>query len=191
MAYYLAPPPCPPREGRSHVRTLAREWVNDPTTVLLDTETTSLNGWPIEVAVLDMDGRVLLDTLAAPPVPVEDAARAVHGITDDELRKAPTMRRVLDQLAAVLVGRRVLAYNARFDRDVLTRAYAAEVQALPLWREWGCVMELESWNVGTYADDGRVRAVPLEAVEHRALGDCRAALAVLHRLSEARGREHD
>lgn len=138
-----------------------------------------------------MGGRVLLDTLAKPPVPVEADARAVHGIADAELRGAPPMRRVLDQLAAVLVGRRVLAYNAVFDRAVLTRAYTAEVQALPLWGEWGCVMELESWSHGTCSEDGRVRAVPLEAVEHRAAGDCRAALAVLHRLSDQQGGTDD
>lgn len=184
MAYYIAPPPCPRHEAVAHSRALAREWLSDPTTVLLDTETTSINGWPIEVAVVSMTGHVLLDTLASPPVPVEDGARAVHGISDEELSGAPPMRRVLDDLAAVLVGRRVLAYNARYDQGVLTRAYTSTVRALPLWRTWGCVMELESWNRGIYADDGRVRAIALEAVEHRALGDCRAALAVLHRLSE-------
>lgn len=184
MAHYIAPPPCAPERTADYVRQRAAEWVSDPTTVLLDTETTSLDGWPVEVAVLDMSGRVLIDSLMRAPTPVEDSARAVHGITDEELRRAPAARRVLDQLAAVLVGKRVLAYNARFDRGVLTRAYAAEVQALPLWREWGCVMELESWHAGQRADGGRVRAVRLESAEHRALGDCRAALAVLHRLND-------
>lgn len=184
MAHYLAPPPCLPGERRAFVKSAAQAWVTDPAAVVLDTETTGLDGWPVEVAVLDMSGRVLLDTLAVPPVPVEAAARAVHGITDEELAGAPALRRVLDELAAVLLGRVVLAYNAPFDRGVLTRAYTDEVRALPLWQGWGCVMELESWNVGQCADDGRVRAVRLDSAEHRAVGDCRAALAVLHRLSE-------
>lgn len=184
MAHYIAPPPCAPEHAADYARQCAAEWVSDQETVLLDTETTSLDGWPVEVAVLDMSGRVLFDSLMRAPAPVEDSARAVHGITDEELRRAPRARRVLDQLAAVLVGKRVLAYNARFDRGVLSRAYTAEVQALPLWREWGCVMELASWRAGQWADDGRAKAVRLESAEHRALGDCRAALAVLHRLND-------
>lgn len=183
MAHYIAPPPCAPERTGSYVRERAAEWVSDPATVLLDTETTSLDGWPVEVAVLDMQGRVLLDSLMKAPVPVESSARAVHGISDRELRTAPPARKVLDELAAVLVGRRVLAYNAPFDRGVLTRAYTSEVQALPLWREWGCVMELQSWRMGERAADGRVKALRLESAEHRALGDCRAALDVLHRIN--------
>lgn len=184
MAHLIAPAPCALDRVAEHVRRTARAWIEDPTTVVLDTETTDLDGWPIEVSVIDTSGAVLLDTLAAPPVAVSQEARAVHGITDDELAGAPGMDRMLADLAGVLVGRRVLAYNASFDLGVLSRAYSETVRALPLWGEWGCVMELESWARGDYAPDGRVKAKALDAVEHRALGDCRAALAVLARLSE-------
>lgn len=184
MTHLIAPPPCAADRAAAHVHETARAWIEDPTTVLLDTETTSLDGWPIEVAVIDTSGAVLLDTLASGPVPVTDDARAVHGISDEELADAPSIDRVLADLAGVLLGRRVLAYNARFDYEVLCRAYATTVHALPLWGDWGCVMHLESWACGEYATDGRVKAKALDAVEHRALGDCRAALAVLARLSE-------
>lgn len=189
MPHYIAPPPCAPDERRAYVCARAREWMSDPTSVLLDTETTDLDGWPVEVSVIDMRGRVLLDTLAAAPAPVAPGARAVHGITDAELATAPSMRSALDGLAAVLVGRRVLAYNAAYDEGVLRRAYTATVQALPLWREWGCVMELASWATGAHNEDGRVRAVALPAGTHRALGDCHAALAVLEHLTQ--GDDHD
>lgn len=186
MAYYIAPPPCARDQRTEYVRARARTWMSDPTTVLLDTETTDLHGWPVQVSVIDATGRVLLDTLAHAPEPISPSAQAVHGISDDDLADAPDMRRVLDDLAAVLAGRRVLAYNARYDEEVLRRAYQETVCALPLWSGWGCVMELESWHVGTEADDGRIRAVPLPAGDHSALGDCRATLAVLRRLSNAR-----
>jgi len=82
MAHYIAPPPCAPEYAADYVRQCAAEWVSDPETVLLDTETTSLDGWPVEVAVLDMSGRILFDSLMRAPAPVEDSARAVHGNTD-------------------------------------------------------------------------------------------------------------
>ncbi len=42
-----------------------------------------------EVAVIDTDGTLLLNTLVDPGVPITVTAGAVHGITDQDLVGAP------------------------------------------------------------------------------------------------------
>jgi len=83
------------------------------TAVLLDTETTDLDGVMCEVAVIDTDGTVLLNTLVDPGVPITAAAAAVHGITDQDLLGAPTTAAVLAELVQVIGDRKVLALPAR------------------------------------------------------------------------------
>jgi hypothetical protein len=82
--------------------------------VVLDTETTDLDGVVIEIAVVDAcTGETLLDTLVNPGgVPVSAGARAVHGITDDELAAAPCWADVVPRFLAAAGARRNLAYNA-------------------------------------------------------------------------------
>ena len=84
--------------------------------VILDTETTDLDGYVVEVAVLDAaTGDVLLDTLVNPGCPVQPAARWVHGINDGQLAESPPLAEVWPRLLAATAGRTVLAYNAEFD----------------------------------------------------------------------------
>ena len=81
--------------------------------VILDTETTDLDGYVVEVAVLDAaTGDVLLDTLVNPGCPVQPAARWVHGIGDDQLASSPPLAEVWPRLLEATAGRTVLAYNA-------------------------------------------------------------------------------
>jgi hypothetical protein len=90
--------------------------------VILDTETTDLDGYAVEIAVVDAaTGDTLLDTLVNPGCPIQPGARAVHGISDADVAAAPLLADVLPRLLAVTRGRTVLAYNAAFDNDVIAR----------------------------------------------------------------------
>jgi hypothetical protein len=149
--------------------------------VVLDTETTDLDGVVIELAVIDAaTGQVLLDTLVDPGgVPVEDDARAVHGISDDQLAGAPCWADVAPDFLAAVDGRRILAYNASFDhgRISATHAHAGlNTAQLPRFSQWDCLMEAQSvWlRIGRWLRLGG---------GHRALGDAEAARQVLLRLA--------
>ncbi|MER5649675.1 3'-5' exonuclease [Streptosporangium sp. NPDC002524] len=145
--------------------------------VILDTETTSLDGVIVEIAIVDaFDGRVLVNALVNPGgVPVEAGARAVHGITDAALAGAPSWEQVLPDVLAAVGTRRILAYNASFDEKAVraTHAHAGlDPAVLPAAGRWECLMEARS----TWA---RVsRWFPLNG-GHRALGDAQAAHKVL------------
>ncbi len=144
--------------------------------VILDTETTDLVGYVVEVAVLDAaTGEVLLDTLVNPGCPVQAGARWVHGISDEELAGAPPLAEVWPQLLEVTAGRTVLAYNADFDfstvvrhahRDNLDPSHLAEPD------RWSCLMGRRSdWLM-------RRRWLPLGG-GHRARSDCEVAFELL------------
>ncbi|NUT51057.1 MAG: 3'-5' exonuclease [Saccharothrix sp.] len=145
--------------------------------VILDTETTDLWGSVIEIAVVDAcTGKVLLNTLVHPgDVPISPGAHAVHGLTLDALAGAPDWRKVMPKLRKVTRGRTILAYNAEFDRGVITgdcTRHGLKPMHLADAANWGCVMNRRSDFVGTN------RWLRLGG-GHRALGDCQSARDVL------------
>jgi DNA polymerase III epsilon subunit-like protein len=144
--------------------------------IILDTETTGLAGYAVEVAVVDAcTGETLLDTLVAPGCEVEPEARWVHGISDAELVDAPSLAEVLPRLLEVTAGRTVLAYNAEFDHAVIHRHTARDsLDAAHLGdiSRWACLMNRRSdWQM-------RRRWLPLGG-GHRALGDTQTAYELL------------
>jgi len=96
----------------------ARKVLDDPACVILDTETTGLHDSAriVEIAVLSVDGSVLLDSLVNPQVPIPAEATRVHGITDDMVKDAPTFSDLLVQLTGALINRKVVVYNRDFDK---------------------------------------------------------------------------
>lgn len=143
--------------------------------VIVDVETTDLDGRICEIAIIDTTGRVLLDTLVNPECPITPAAEAVHGITDAEVATAPTWDQIAGCAQWLLSGRRVTAYNAPFDQGIIHRELERVGRKQTSTPKWACLMRARS------AVEGR----PWEALEggHRALGDCLATLAVLEELA--------
>lgn len=173
----------------------AADALADPDVVVLDSETTGLHSTAcvVDLAVMTAAGEVLLDTLVNPGVPIPPAATDVHGITDAMVESAPQFAEILPALTAALAGRRVLIYNAPYDKGVLRWELTRHHEAL------GDPAPAESaaaWLAGLDVDDVMVRYSdwvgewddyhqdnrwqPLGG-DHRALGDCRA---VLQRLAE-------
>src|SRR5215471_2455226 len=89
--------------------------------IVLDTETTGLGIWSevIQIAVIDPTGAALLDTLVKPTREIEAGATAIHGITAEVVAAAPTFAEVYPLLCKAIAGRRVVIYNADFDRSML------------------------------------------------------------------------
>ena len=74
LGYHFDCPVCFERmlaRDRAGAARLARIWVQSPRTVILDTETTDLDGYLVQLAVIRAwDGAVLLDTLINPEAPI-------------------------------------------------------------------------------------------------------------------------
>lgn len=144
--------------------------------VIVDVETTDLNGRICEIAILDTAGRTLVDTLVNPEAPITPAAAAVHGITDADVADAPTWGQVAPAVLRAITGRAVIAYNAPFDQGII-RSELRRAGHDPRAAEgsWWCLMRARA----------TVENRPWQALQggHRAAGDCRAALAVLKSVS--------
>ena len=92
--------------------------------VFLDTETTGigLSDVVIEVAVVDSNGEMLFNGLINPERPIPDESSKVHGITDEMVKDAPTMRQIWPEIEAVLKNRAIGIYNAEFDMRLLKQS---------------------------------------------------------------------
>jgi DNA polymerase III subunit epsilon len=86
-------------------------------TLFLDTETTGLNPPKdkiVEVAIADIDGNILLNTLVNPEREI-GFATTIHHITDDMVCEAPTLRQLWPQIQEIVSDNKIVIYNAQFD----------------------------------------------------------------------------
>lgn len=146
--------------------------------LIIDTETTDLNGEIIQIAMINTQGQVVLDTLVHPQTPVTPGAYAVHHIGNSRLRTAPDWSRIAPQFASLAVNRLLVSYNAPFDETMVHNSYSA-VLLVPIPLRWECAMRLYSRYVHEPSPYGGCRWVPLPGGDHSALGDTRATLEVL------------
>ena len=145
--------------------------------VILDTETTDLDGRIIEISIIDAaTGAVLMDQLVDPQgVPICAQAQTVHHINVADLVGAPTFAQVRPHLEQVLATRVIMAWNAPFDRERVEAEYALLGMGMPVW-DWCCLMRLEASLLGC-----RWRKL---GGPHRCLGDVLAARERLEALQE-------
>lgn len=113
--------------------------------VILDTETTGRfkGARVVEVATLKVRRWTVVEEfvrLVNPDCAIPADATAVHGITNDMVRRAPRAVVVLPELARFLDGARVLAHNERFDRTVLQGEYQRISEDPPRTR-WYCTVK--------------------------------------------------
>lgn len=160
--------------------------------VLLDTETTGLyEAEIVDIAIIDVHGQPLVDTLIKPKKSIPNSASRIHGIIDEMVECAPTFPEVYESIRQAIEGQHVLIYNQNFDRPTLD--YNCELHGLPRFEyQSECLMLAYAEYVGEWSDYwGGYRWQKLPFGNHRALGDCQAALNVLRKmglpLKEAQG----
>nr|DAO70355.1 MAG TPA: DNA polymerase III subunit alpha [Caudoviricetes sp.] len=157
--------------------------------VILDIETTGLLNDPyaeiVEIAVIDMQGNVLLDTLVKPRHAIDENGKAfqVNGITNEMVKNARHWEAVCGDLMEILWGQEkiALAYNAKFDITMIERQSAAKL-------ENECLMQLYSQWYGTSKRhklcDAAAHFGITTTQTHRAVDDCQMALAVFNKMRQ-------
>ncbi|MFC3833473.1 exonuclease domain-containing protein [Deinococcus rufus] len=176
-----------------------RTWATSPDRVIIDTETTGLHGVVIDLAVTRVDGTVLFDSPIRPTEPIEAGARRVHGLSDADVRDAPTWLDILPDLAPVLAGHRVIAFNAPFDMACIRRtaeAAGGRGKAIADGQYWGCAMrnyapltwdwdgEREQWRWPSLAYACTHAGVAREPGVHRARGGALALARLITQVAE-------
>lgn len=119
----------------------ARRMVADPDVVFLDTETTGLgpDAEIVDIAIVERDGRVLLDQLVCPLKTIPAAASTIHGITEKTVANAPLWSEVYDRVAAALRDRLLVVYNGAYDVGIVRQVCTAHHQRDPI-AGWQCAM---------------------------------------------------
>ncbi|MBI2391791.1 MAG: 3'-5' exonuclease [Deltaproteobacteria bacterium] len=171
-------------------------WIDLPIAVL-DTETTGrdpANDRIVEIGVVvGVRGEVVkrLNWLVNPEIPIPDAAREVHGISDDDVKDAPTFKQLAGEIAEALRGVVPAAYNASFDKSFVAAELARSglvLDAMPTCMrpeiEWVDPLvwarELQKYEKGKKLGEVAARlGIALENA-HRASDDAEAALKVLY-----------
>jgi DNA polymerase III subunit epsilon len=157
---------------------------------ILDTETTGLDNRAevCQIAIITMQGQILLNSLVKPTRPISANATRIHSITNAIVADAPTIADLAGQLREILGGATVVVYNSAFDLRILEQSlYAVRAPfELPLFGAYTyeCAMEAYAAWVGEWNHYyGNYRYQPLPGGDHTALGDCRATLGVLKRMA--------
>ncbi len=160
----------------------------------VDTETTGLGRLDeiVEISILGAEGEVLLDQLVRPTKPIPPDALAIHKITDEMVKDAPTWIEVWPEVENVMQGRVVAIYNADYDARIMRQSHRLyDMDWDPNMAEFFCIMILYAqfygeWNRarGSYRwqslqNAGRQASIPLPNT-HRAKDDAALARAVLH-----------
>ncbi len=164
----------------------------------LDTETTGLRQSDeiIEIAILDMNGAPRLDTLVRPSQPVPREATTINGITNEMVRGAPFWLQVWPQVGSILKGKIVIAYNARFDEEMMRHSNLPYRIPWQITWQFQDLLELYSkfrgdWNSFTgitrhYSLDEARRACGIALPNaHRALADTLLARELLLYIANA------
>ncbi|WP_440495482.1 3'-5' exonuclease [Serratia sarumanii] len=162
--------------------------------LVLDTETTGLDDKAeiIEIAVIDATGKVLLNTLVKPSKPIPAEATAIHGITDEMVKDAPTWPEVSPQLCSLISGKTIAIYNAEYDIRLLEQTdriwkVTPKISVMP---QIVCAMHEYAEFYGQKSERGGYKwqkltaaadqqGVTIEDAPHRALSDCLTTLGVI------------
>jgi DNA polymerase-3 subunit epsilon len=157
--------------------------------VVLDSETTGL-GNPIdfvEVGVLSSRGEPVFESLLEPSCPVDPRASRVHGHTAESLAGERRFFEVYPDLLEVLWAKRVVVYNASYDRrvwDAAVRRLGARATLAGELAPWECAMRAFAAYVGERSKRGGYKSQKLPGGDHTAIGDARATLRLIERMAE-------
>lgn len=171
--------------------TVPLRWIRKCERVaVLDVETTGLNpaiADVLQLAIVDQDGNVVLNSFYDSKFESWPEAEAVNGITKGMVRGFPMLRDEADEVSGILSGfDAIVGYNVGFDLKCLLAAGVripqgtAIVDLMDDFSQYRNVRELKRWKLSeaaSWADHDMMKA-------HDAVYDSLAALAVLRKLQE-------
>jgi DNA polymerase-3 subunit epsilon len=166
--------------------------------VVLDTETTGIvqPAEIVQIAIIDCEGRVMLDKLVHPINPIPPAATAIHGITNEMVERAQFWLTVKHTVLDLIAGCDVIVYNATYDRKLMHWSDEASGLSYTDYKEkanWYCAMEAYAEYhgekhpyYGTYKWQSLSNAMTQQGLPisdaHNALGDCLMTLQLINKL---------
>jgi DNA polymerase-3 subunit epsilon len=183
----------------------AQKWI-EAQGIYLDTETTGLGGKDqiVQIAIVDHDGKVLIDTLVKPTIEIPLGATAIHGITNKDVAGAPSWRDIYQRVRGLMHGRCVVIYNASYDLQMIRQSSAAygldfdcDVNP-PMVALFQCAMLVyaeyygewndyrESWKWQRLENACHQQGIDVSDITaHQAAGDCEMTRRLVRAMSES------
>lgn len=149
---------------------------------VIDTETASIEGGICEIAYVDSDGECItgeFGTLTDPECEISVDAMAIHHITNDMVKDAPSGKRIASVAASTQLVK--VAHNAEFDASVIGDDVSGWICTLKLCRHFYPDAPKHSNQYMRYYLGLEVK-VPDGLYPHRALYDCYVTEAILRRI---------
>jgi DNA polymerase-3 subunit epsilon len=154
--------------------------------IYLDTETTGLNppfDKIVEIAIIDNDGNVLMDTFVNPGRMIPRAAYEIHGITDAMVRDAPTLEELLPEIRKIVSqAGHLIIYNADYDTAFFPKSFfniqieCCMKRFAPIYGKWSA--KHKSHSYARLDDAAKYIGYRYEGRPHRALTDAKACRAL-------------
>ena len=154
--------------------------------IFLDSETTGLSpsAKMVELAIIDDNGNALINTLLNPGMPIPNDAYAVHGISDEMVKDAPTLEQIEPEIIRIVGEKPVVIYNAKFDSQYLTakirramgKVTCCMQRFAPVYGEWNSRHRTYRWQALPVAVDHI--GYDWKGSAHRAVTDALACRAV-------------
>lgn len=163
--------------------------LNQQNFLVLDTETTGLgeDAEIIELAILNKKGDILFNSLIKPKNGISNEATAIHGITNQCVKDAPSFIEVIEEITAILYKQYVVAHNAVFDSKMLSSEFKKLNRQLHV--TWFCSMLLITPENSKWLRLGEALSAlnisyPKNGNAHRALYDAECARIIINTLIE-------
>ena len=192
--YKLASTPKPTINPTAPSKTAAPKSRKLTDFVILDTETTGLDDKAeiVEIAIIDNNGNVLLNSYIKPSKPIDENSKAVeiHGITNETVANAPTWPEIYPQILPILLDKSVVIFNANFDTRLINQTNAKyglgklKLKAHCAMLKYAAFYGEENYSTGEYRWQSLAKAMQqtgnqFKGKSHSALADCLAVYDVL------------
>lgn len=162
---------------------------NEEEILILNGETTDLDGEFIEIGVLDSKGEVVFYSLIKPYGEISEEATKIHGIRIEDLKNSPTWPEVWEKLYPLLKEKTTICYNKNFYQQIFINSMEPHMERDVEWYDYTrkvldeldleCIMD-------TYSNLKNIRWPKLsdivdEPLSHRALEDARLILKLVRK----------
>lgn len=111
--------------------------------LILDTETTGLyDAEIVQIGIINLEGKTILDSLIKPTIIIPEEAIAIHGITNEAVKNAPTFPEVYPSITEALKNKKIAIYNRQFEISIFKYCcHLHNLTTLKLNEKTDCIME--------------------------------------------------
>lgn len=162
------------------------DWkVNSDKYVILDTETTGLNDddQVIQLTIIDLKGKTLINSYFYTDQPVHWAAQKVHNISNKTIKKAPKWTNRWAEIEEILKNKIILAHNKSFDLRLIEQTCDRHNIKIDFDIQSACTLEYSryKYSIGKLSEVARHLGVKFNSNElHNSLVDCNLCLHVIN-----------